>query len=468
MKKWLMVLDQVGVSQFQHTLPNASQKAWPAPRNLALSYLPRTTPVGHATISTGCWPANHQVQGRQWLSSGGTLSNVALLPNLHPVTGTVFQQIHSNSLASKLRADAAHNTAAIIAVATKDFIPFLFGAWDTDVSVYPRTTRPDSIANGFAIDVVFDAFTAQGDSAVQQAMGNISSLAAGLIGSGWTTSWLPAVSGPTGGAHVRHTMRWQVPAAWGTSGAVVGRSWRSFIDAHIIDVDQFYTDVAQELLVHVDPNAPQIVLQSAVATDTYGHFHGPSSTQYSTALTAGIRRAELLHNGGWSVLVTSDHGGRDTPIWWTYASGPPPTVTSTTAVTLHAGAVILEGDHVVGYGLANPGAAGPTIEKLDWQGAPASLIAVTALPQNLLANSFHPAQRPSWIVLPDDNATIMDVPRSPGKTLGGGGSHGACADLLGNFSQIDGAVPLAWLGTLQPPSTATELRQVAGEFLRLR
>lgn len=49
MKKWLMVLDQVGCSRFEEVV----------------------TPVGHATLSTGLWPNEHMIQGRTWCEARG-------------------------------------------------------------------------------------------------------------------------------------------------------------------------------------------------------------------------------------------------------------------------------------------------------------------------------------------------------------------------------------------------------------
>jgi hypothetical protein len=351
MQKWLMVLDQVGHSRFAGALPPG---LGPAPVALSLDYVPRTTPVGHATISTGAWPSTHLVQGRSWYGVVGgavTLHETANLPNLYPVLGTVFDHVYRASLAAQLRGDPAHQNAAIIALATKDFIPFLFGAWDTDVSVYPRTTKPVTTGGTFAIDIIFDTFTPRGAGAVHAAQAVICALALNLVPT-WTVSWLPAVHAVLGPNHVRHAMRWQVPPTWGATDATRGRDWFRLISAQIIDIDQFYTDIALEILKHVAGVAHEIVIQSVVATDSYGHFYGPSSPQYVAALNAGIQRAQNLHNNRWSVLVTSDHGGRDTPTCWYVSAGS--LQHGVLAIPLGTATIVLEGDHLVGYAAGPP------------------------------------------------------------------------------------------------------------------
>src|SRR5436190_16713815 len=50
-----MVLDQVGYGALCSVVPPTVAGPYP----LALEYVSRTTPVGHATISTGQWPSVH-------------------------------------------------------------------------------------------------------------------------------------------------------------------------------------------------------------------------------------------------------------------------------------------------------------------------------------------------------------------------------------------------------------------------
>jgi hypothetical protein len=86
---------------------------------------------------------------------------------------------------------ASGDDAIIVAAAAKNFIPFLFGAWDTDVSVYPRTIAPEAHPPGFGIDVVFDAFTPRGHAVIPSIASQLSALAIGLVGATWTVRWLP-------------------------------------------------------------------------------------------------------------------------------------------------------------------------------------------------------------------------------------------------------------------------------------
>lgn len=449
------MLDQVGHHAFTAALaatPGAPG-GW-GPHPLALGYIPRTTPVGHATISTGHAPARHRIQGRAWFSHGSNAPHrVDTLPNTFPVTGTVFQDVFQLSLAHQLRT-VAGDDAVIVAAAAKNFIPFLFGAWHTDVSVYPRTIAPVSDSTGYSLDVVFDAFTTRGHTAVLGLANQLTNLALGLVGAPWKIQWLAVQHAVLGPGHTRHAMRWTVPASWGTAQATVRSRWRRFLDVHIIAVDDFYSNVLEALLTAISPTRihPEFALQSCVATDSFGHWYGPSSQQYQQALHAGIARALRLSQHS-AVLVTSDHGGRDTPVWWTYAPETSMVTTPLANVTLRAGTPVLEGDHLVGY------AGAPVLVMVeDVRGT-----AVQISP-GLLAKSFHRAQMPHWILLPEQHAMIVDVARG---NAGGGGVHGAC-EHLSQLSPIDGLVPLWALPKHMPPTTIPSgLDGVAATFLTL-
>ena len=60
--KALLILDQVPYQRFV----TAISPTWPQPSQVVLNHIPRTTPVGHATISTGREPRDHRIQGRLW------------------------------------------------------------------------------------------------------------------------------------------------------------------------------------------------------------------------------------------------------------------------------------------------------------------------------------------------------------------------------------------------------------------
>lgn len=455
------MLDQVGHTAFTTALAATPgvPSGW-GPHQLDLDYIPRTTPVGHATISTGLLPADHLIQGRAWFSyPGSTLHRVEMLPNTFPVAGTVFQKVFDHSLARQLRV-ASGDDAIIVAAAAKNFIPFLFGAWDTDVSVYPRTIAPEAHPPGFGIDVVFDAFTPRGHAVIPRIASQLSALAIGLVGTTWTVRWLPVQLATLGPGHERHAMRWTIPAAWGTSLAQIRSKWRQFLDPHIIAVDQFYSDVLETFLGAMSHGraVPEIALQSCVATDSFGHWYGPSSAQYASGLAAGIARARRLSQHS-AVLVTSDHGGRDTPAWWPYAptslnGGGTGTVTRPSMrMGLPSGTPVLEGDHLVGYKEPLP--------KKPW---------ILSVPDDvshsstLVSHSFHPTQMPYWILLPEQSAMIVDLARG---NAGGGGSHGACEHEK-ELSPIDGAVPLWALPQREPPTTIpSSLDGVAAAFLAL-
>ena len=102
---------------------------------------------------------------------------------------------------------------------------------------------------GFAIDIVFDTFTPRGHAAVVDARSSLVARTSTLLApASWTVRWLPSTPALLGPTHVRHAMRWVIPASWGRSDPMVRRQWKLFIDEHIIDVDQLYSDIAQELI----------------------------------------------------------------------------------------------------------------------------------------------------------------------------------------------------------------------------
>jgi hypothetical protein len=138
--------------------------------SLSLGYIPRTTPVGHATISTGSLPSRHRIQGRTWFSnnSGGllvehdveTLAAGTFDPGLH-----VWLQSHS--LAAAVR--ARRPDAGIVVAAAKAFIPFVLGAESADLAVYPLDVKPGDVRGRGDLRVVvrIEAFTQQGRACLQ-------------------------------------------------------------------------------------------------------------------------------------------------------------------------------------------------------------------------------------------------------------------------------------------------------------
>lgn len=101
--KALMILDQVPFRRIPASWPSG----WLKPRKLALQHLPRTTPVGHATISTGLEPNVHRIQGRLWYTWDGVRwqpVNVDRLAYGKGFDGTIEANLRKHSLAAQIRA----------------------------------------------------------------------------------------------------------------------------------------------------------------------------------------------------------------------------------------------------------------------------------------------------------------------------------------------------------------------------
>jgi hypothetical protein len=265
-----LVLDQVRHVDFVRHLATSPMRGtgW-GPYPLDLDYVPRTTPVGHATISTGLLPAQHRIQGRLWFDhtrSTTTPQRAEDVTSTFPVIGSVFEEIYKHSLARQIRYREGA-AASIVVAAAKNFIPFLFGAWDTDVSVYPRTIAPEQTLAGPAIEVVLDAFTPRGDAAIQRAASALLFRASSLVGPDWLVQWLPQQPSTLGPGHRRHVMQWQVPTTWGRSLPQSRRRWREFLDMRIVAVDEFYARTLELLLGEMNTPGTEFALQSCVATD---------------------------------------------------------------------------------------------------------------------------------------------------------------------------------------------------------
>ena len=143
----LLVLDQVSRPTLDTEL---ATQGLGRSSPVALDYIPRTTPVGHATISTGAPPSIHRVQGRTWyehtsLTKHEVKNAVSLV---RPGPTSTFDYLARNSLADKLR---TAEVKSVVAVAAKDFIPYLFGAWDCDVIVYPFDVFPSTLPGTLAV-----------------------------------------------------------------------------------------------------------------------------------------------------------------------------------------------------------------------------------------------------------------------------------------------------------------------------
>lgn len=439
----LLVLDQVSRPALDREL--AHQGLTPS-TPVTLDYLPRTTPVGHATISTGAPPSVHRVQGRTWYEHGAlTRHDVGQAVTLtRPNAAAPLHHLATNSLAANVRSVDA---GSIVAVAAKDFIPFLFGAWDCDVVVYPFDVAPAPVASqggAIGLSIVFVAWTASGAVALARSWAHITTTLSGMCPPG-TTMHAPPPS-PAAALPAVHLVTWLIPTHWGSVPASFAPAWRNYVLASADTIDDGYTTIGQTLLGHLP--APHALLQSCFATDAHGHASGPSSAAYTGSVAAGVLRAQRLAAAGFKVGVTSDHGGRDTP----RVAGYDRSAATIDGVALPTSSVhYKDGDHVVGYA---PGSASAF-----WTSASPTLTPFT-VPAAMVARSYHPAQRPAWRVTGDNATRIDKVGARPG-----GGDHGLCAS-GGTVDPIDNEVP-AWSPNGRSSHTPAMLDDIRAWFLGL-
>lgn len=452
--KSLLVLDQVRPASLLAELDPAVHTNV---RELCLDYIPRTTPVGHATISTGQVPAVHRVQGRRWYAATGLTQNLHTIDQVvSDAPMPVFHVVEQANLARRLR---NAGTRGVVIAAAKSFIPYLFGAWHSDVCIYPESIRPlvHLNPNGtgtVGMDLCFVSWTLDGHASLVAAWNDITrhlTRLAGLVPKTSIGLAPPPTTAPS--LPTLHRVRWNFP--WPLVDQFVGRLWRPALDLITDDIDDFYTDVSLELLRHLA--APTVLLQSCFSTDYQGHLRGPSSKEYATALRRSVARAQRLHAFG-PVAVTSDHGGRDTPRCWRYdPNAGTLDIGGPQNFTLPPARVVPDGDHLVGYDHLT---LGPQPVEL-YRVTPNALSPMTVDAQ-ILRRSHHPSQVPRWLLLPSADSRIAEVCKP------GGGDHGA-SERHGVLNDDDNRVPL-WLLHTAPATVSnypSKLEDLAAWFVKL-
>lgn len=439
----LVIVDQLGFD----AVPTNSAR-WPfvaSPHRLTLGYIPRTTPVGHATISTGAVPSLHLIQGREWCHSAVPHPlNIDDLPRgrLDP---RIAIPLGRRSLARRIR--NSDPRARIVIAAAKAFIPFLFGADDADVSIYPTETKPQKDTQGrYRLVICVDPRSSPGNASLHRRALDVFAQTQRFVRSLAPGSGLEF--------RMRHRileLHWIVPSALASPSA-----WRDLVVDHGPDIDAYYGNVAQLFAADLgsqDDDAPTYLIHSWFSTDMRAHVLNPSHARYRQAVEASMDHVASLHRAGYTVAVTSDHGGRATPELVTWHKGVARDRSGATIPTRPAHRIILSGDHLVGYDAAP--APHPIIEY--WNGA---ALRTVALEPTILAASFARDQMPSWLLLPRHDEKFGGI------GLINGGDHGACVDPRGRVSDVDDGVPLFVAGP-SPSTFPSRLDEVAAWFIGL-
>lgn len=456
--KALLILDQVPYQRFV----TAISPTWPQPSQVVLNHIPRTTPVGHATISTGREPRDHRIQGRLWYVRTGArwdLVNIDDVPRGNGFPPNIERLLRQQSMAARLRSTAPDGP--IVIVAAKGFIPFLLGAWDSDLSVYPTDVKPDRTTG--QLSIVVESFSSHGNVVLANEAVALEAhlrLHAHVWAPGSTVTRSTNPTSPRGNQWLE--LVWTVPAQRRPRG------WFRLLQHHASGIDTFYSLMGRLLLDRLrDTSGSEgTLLQSWFSTDWLGHQFTTGSREYGDALDCGLSVAQQLADDGFRVLLTSDHGGRATPAHLVYA---PPVFEDQHGNPIHGlppsgprdPAPFLSGDHLIAYG--RHGHSAPDL--FFWDGG---AVQPVVLPRPEANASFHRDQVPDWLLLPRQNELVARQSLPPGRP--GGGSHGASVDTNtapATLSSADKFVPVLALGAppgWQPP---THLAGIAGAFAQL-
>ncbi|MFC1707094.1 alkaline phosphatase family protein [Planctomycetota bacterium] len=474
-RRALLVVDQLPYAELRRNVPSTLGSAWSEAKPLCLDYVPRTTPPGHATISTGQCPANHRVQGREWYEEREGRWHKRSIEQVWPGTDggwpyELREYFHARSLAATTR--RREPKANIVVVGAKSFIPFLFGAWHADLSVFPLEVKPRQLGYPLwrpGLRLAVHAGTPKGAAQVTDLLPRVKRRL--------TTFLAMFADGSRVAGPVPREIRWNLPNRqstwrydfhWGFPS-----DWRlspeshlaSFLNEHAADIDAFYSEIGLRALGMLTPESTDLYVQSWFSTDWLGHRYGYSS-QYQSSLENALRHAGQLRKRGFGVAVCSDHGGRSVvrTLPWRCSrncEGMAQDGSVFSFPSVDPGTVPLRsGDHLVGYSRTN----GPRVLTFV---CGRGLVDVE-VPDHVVTNSIVPGRSPAWMLLPADDERYGEAQSTPTLSVGSpcGTDHGATVE-DGALSAKDNEVPLLWLGT-STAATPTRLHEVLDWFLELR
>lgn len=447
-RKALLIIDQLPFESLKLVRQTHSFVADAV--SVPLDYIPRTTPVGHATISTGEMPAEHRVQGRTWFSGGANRHRIEDICR-GQLDAAIGGRIRERSLINRIR--LSDREAFIIVVAAKAFIPHLLGCHASDLAFFPTDVKPRRNGDRFRIVVRAVAGNPAAGELLEAKRDWLQTLVremavgfipGSVVGSEWAETPERVLD-----------FFWTLPTDFGENQADVWTKWGRMLTTRAADVDRFYQQCATEMAEAAPPARGVYVLQSWFSTDYLGHTHGCQSTEYAGMLSDALASATTLAGDGYAVAVTSDHGGRPTPTHHYYDAFSQSAWDSLgAAIELpEGGEIVHSGDHLVGYCDDEPRGT----EVHSWGGGTLEPIAVDS---RVLANSFAPKQVPCWLVIPRGEERY-----SATRNSSGGGDHGACSEGNG-ISQVDNHVPALTLAGRADPAPKN-LAGIADWFLRL-
>jgi hypothetical protein len=455
-RKALVILDQVPASELARLVVGGDGVAWSVGA-ARLEFIPRTTPVGHATISSGRLPRSHRVQGRRWYSAGRTRHDVDTLQR-YPLPAAsshidpaIAHDMDRTCVAQALRDDDGPRwRRPIVAASGKGFVTFMLGGRAADVLIFPYSTVPtDDGLGDYRLVLGILAQSNEGQDAIRSAA---RAVGRAFQAFGQRVPWLVLQDlGVKAGGYVGLELHWVVPRSWhsssnpGQGARAVKRAWIQAMDPYWSHVDDLIQEIALNVLVELERlyAADGVALLSRFSTDTFGHLYGVGSPAYVVALQQSVQAVEQLARLQFNVAMTSDHGGRPTAQAIRFderlrTTIPPMPLPMPPAVV----ELFRSGDHLVGYSDMLSRVAGPTIECWDGQA-----LRSIQLPASLLAASFHPGQTPACLLVPEQTYRF-----SEGGPAQGGGDHGC--GIAGSSpapTVVDGEVPIAYITMQAPP-----------------
>lgn len=447
-KLCLMIIDQVNFEGFNKLFKSQFAEVSP----VSLDYVPRVTPVGHATISLGSPPSDHGVHGRRWWVSsygqGGFECDLDKY-NRPDFDNNLKNYIIDNSLINKIKGNFKKKEnvkVATVIVAAKAFIPFLFGAEKSDIFAFPPFVAPmyDKKNNKFYISVVFCAKSDEGKKVLRDSKLDIFKYWKKLIyhiepGNGYA-AYQSRVNNDL-------ELQWVLDSSCGGKPDI-SSYFHSLMKKYSPVVDDYYAFVGDLLLSRLEreylnkySKCLALLVQSWFSTDTLGHAFGIESDEYKVGLQLAMSTAQDRVEQGYSVAITSDHGGSALrrPLQFRKKSQ---LVESESQgmymLKLPSADKVFEcGDHLVGF---NKKGVVSNVRVL-YEDRLSGWLDVGGVTDAIKMRSFSKSYMPLWLVLPKSERfyshAIAKTPKVNPK-----GDHGASVE-HGVLSKCDNVVP--WL-----------------------
>lgn len=264
-------------------------------KTIRADYIPCITPVGHATLSTGHNPRDHQIIGREWyIQQGRTEVDIHNL-----LDWLVFQEPEGLGFPEYID---GHNLCREVGMsewfkivcAAKDFIPFILGGNNADIQMY-LSMRKEKVNGDISEKWELHVRCVPGEDLVDAEMRelirkNLTKFDKAARWVGWDKMYR---------IHVFALPNFD--------------PWKD-----VVEVDIFFANILPDLMkLALKSNRENIlVCQSFWSTDRIGHRWGPGSKEYWETLSQMViiiaDQINWVKNLNERIMgaITTDHGGR--------------------------------------------------------------------------------------------------------------------------------------------------------------